>query len=77
MDKRFAYIVLGLLVISYLVCRKDHPEVLQQVQAKAVAVVTGKTEAAKADPGAEQWDQHRQDVFASRFADSKRRAIAK
>ena len=80
MDKRFAYIVLGLLVILYLVCRKDHPEVLQQMQAKAVAVVTGKSaasDATTAAPGADQWDKHRQDVFASRLADSKRRAIAK
>ncbi len=80
MDKRLAYIVLALLVSFYLVCRKDHPEVLQQIQEKAVAVATGKPlspEPAKADPGPDQWEKHRQDVFASRFADSKQRAIAK
>ena len=41
MDKRFAYIVLGSLVIFYLVGRKTHPELLQEWQAKAVAVWNG------------------------------------
>lgn len=79
MDKRVAYIALGLLVILYLVGRKTHPELLQELQGKAVAVWNGKSAAHPTDSasGADQWERHREEVFSSRVAESKRRAIAK
>ena len=76
MDKRFFYITFGLLVILYLVGKKTHPELLQEAQARVVAMWNGK----KASPGttdAGQWDKHRAEVFAQRVAESKRLAIAK
>lgn len=80
MDKRFAYIVLGLLLISYLVCRKVYPELPKLVQAKVVSVFTGKPVSGGASDTqslGDQWEQHRKEVFASRVAESQRRAIAK
>ncbi len=80
MDKRFAYIVLGLLVILYLVGRKANPEILQDLQTKAVALAHGKSIwslSTNTDPGSDSWDKHRQEVLASRVAESKRCALAK
>ena len=76
MDKRFFYIVLGLLVISYLVGKKTHPELLQDAQAKILAMWNGKAASTGATES-DQWEKHRQEVFAQRVADSKRRAIVK
>lgn len=79
-DKRFAFIFIGLLLISYLVCRKAYPELPQLLRAKAVAVFSGKSTSSKeADEQslAAQWENRRREVFASRVAESQRRAIAK
>ncbi len=77
MDKRLLYIVFGLFVISYLVSRKTHPELLQEAKTKVMAMWNGKTATAETDSLASQWDKHRQEIFVQRVAESKRRAIAK
>ncbi len=80
MDKRLAYIIVGVLVICYLIGQKTHPELMQELPAKAAAMWANKSFTPRADnPGssADGWEKHRQDVFASRLADSKRRAVAK
>ena len=80
MDKRLLYIVVGLLVIIYLVCRKAHPELLEDLQTRSMAVLSGKpapSPSADAGKGEDQWEAHRQDVFTKKVAESKRNAIAK
>ena len=80
LDKRFAYIVVGLLLISYLVSRKAYPELPQLLRAKAVAIYTRKSAssgASEAPSLGDQWEQHRKEIFASRVAESQRRAVAR
>ena len=80
MDKRLLYIIVGLLVIGYVMGQKTQPELMQEMRSKAVAMWNKKSLSPGTDdagPSAADWEKHRQTVFASRVADSKRRAIAK
>ena len=80
MDKRFIYIVVGTLAILYVLGVRMYPETMQKMQTRAEAMWASKSFSPHTDnqeSEAGQWEQHRHEVFVSRLAESKRRAIAK